>query len=119
MDEVTKNIEKEIEVLEDKFQSYRLQDQDKSFQKHSMLEHKEKVLLPFSFEIEEEYTVLENQFDSTQLKYYVVDQSMDQLSKAAECHEKHQTDHVFFDPIADYMERFYSPDILLYFHLED
>ena len=57
LDEVTKNIENGIEVLEDKFQPYRLQDQGQYFQKISMLEHKEKVLLPFSFEIEEEYIV--------------------------------------------------------------
>ena len=107
MDEVTKNIEEDIEVLEDKFH-YRLQDQYHYFQKLSMLEHKEKVLLPFSFEIEEEYTVFENQFeqqfDSTQLKSCVVEKSIYKFSKAAECHEKHQRDHVFFDPIANYMK---------------
>ena len=47
------------------------------------------------------------------------DQSMDELSKAAKCHEKHQTDHVFFDPIVEYMEEFYSPDFQFYFHFED
>ena len=53
------------------------------------------------------------------MKFYVVDENMDELSKAAECHEKHQIDHVFFDPIADYVERFYSLDFQLYFHYED
>ena len=56
VDEVAKN----IEVLEDQIQSYSLHDQDQSFQKLSMLEHKEKVLLPFSFKIEEEYIIFEN-----------------------------------------------------------
>ena len=60
VDEVAENIEKDIKVLEDKFQSYRLQYQYQSFQKLSMLEHKDKVLLPFSFENEQEYTVFEN-----------------------------------------------------------
>ena len=110
VDEVAKNIEKDIEVLEDQIQPYRLHDQDQYFQKLSMPENKERVLLHFSFEFEEEYIVFENQFEkqfeSTQLKSYVVDQSMDELSKVVEFHEKHQIDHVFFDPIVDYMERF-------------
>ena len=46
-----------------------------------MLEHKEKVLLPFSFEIEKEYIVLENQFDSTQLKSFIAKESINELSK--------------------------------------
>ena len=56
-----------------------------------MAEHKERVLLPFSFTIEEVYTVVEDQF--AQLESY----------------KNHQADHVFWDPIADYMEEFYSP----------
>ena len=49
----------------------------------------------------------------------MAEQSIHEFSKAAECHEKHQTDHVFFDPIADYMEDFYSLDFQLYFHYEE
>ena len=56
-----------------------------------MLEHKERVLLDLSFEIEEEYLVLENQFEnyfgSTQLKYYVSKESIYELSKTVECLE--------------------------------
>ena len=63
MDEVAKNIEKDIEVLQGQIQSYSLHDHDHSFQKLSMPEHKERVLLPFSFQIEEEYTIFENQFE--------------------------------------------------------
>ena len=88
-----------------------------------MVEYKERVLLPFSFEIEEEYIIFENQFEeqfeSTQPKPSIDCQSIGELSKAAEYHKKHQTDHVFFDPIAGYMERFYSLDFQLYFHYED
>ena len=73
LDEVAKNIEKYIEVLEDQIQSYSLHDQDQSFQKNLMLDHKEKVLLPFSFGIEEENLVFENQFDSTELKSCVAE----------------------------------------------
>ena len=49
VDEVAKNIEKYIEVLEDQIQCYSLHDQDQYFQKFLMPEHKEKVMLPFSF----------------------------------------------------------------------
>ena len=90
-----------------------------------MAEYKERVLLPLSFEIEEEYIVFDNQFEdqfeSTQLKPYVYDQSIGvgELSKATEYHKKHKTNHVFFDPIVGYMERFYSLDFQLYFHYED
>ena len=45
-----------------------------------MPEHKQRVLLPFSFEIEEEYPFFQNQFenefDSTQLKSYVAKESI-------------------------------------------
>ena len=53
LDEVAKNIEKDIEDLQGQIQSYSLHDHDHSFQKLSMAEHKERVFLPFSFEIEE------------------------------------------------------------------
>ena len=84
-----------------------------------MPEQKEGVLLPFFLEIEEEYTVFINQFESTQLKSYVVDQIMDELPKVAECHEKNEIYHVFFDPRVEYMEEFYSPYLQLYFHYEE
>ena len=63
LDEVAKNIEKDIEFLEDQIQSYSLHDQDQSFQMILMPEHKEGVLLPFFLEIEEECTIFENQFE--------------------------------------------------------
>ena len=44
---------------------------------------------------------------------------MDELSKAVECHEKHQTNHVFFDPIAEYMEELYTLVFQFHFHYED
>ena len=64
---------------------------DHSFQKFFMSEHKERMLVPFSFTIEELYTVVEDQFAQP------------------ESYKKNQADHVFWDPIADYMEEFYSP----------
>jgi len=91
LDEVAKNIEKDIEDLKGQIQSCSLHDHDHSFQKLSMAEHKERVLLPFSFVIEEEYTVIEDQFAQP------------------ESYENHQANHVFWDPIARYMEKFYSP----------
>ena len=119
MDEFSKNIEKDIEVLEDQIQSYSLHGQYESFQKFFMPKYKENVVLPFSFEIEEECLILENQFDSKQLKSYVAKESIYELSKTAECLDDYQTNYVFYDPIANYMEEFYSPDFQLYFHFED
>ena len=93
VDEVAKKIEKYIEVLEDQIQPYRLHDQDQSFQKLLMPENKERVLLLFSFEIEEEYIVFENQFeqqfDSTQLKSCVVEKRIYELSKTVEIGRAH------------------------------
>ena len=119
MDEVTKNIENDIGLLEYNFQYYRLQDQDQYFQKLSILEHKEKVLIPLSFEIEEEYPIFENQFDSTQMKYCMAKKSIYEFSTATECLGNYQTYYLFYDPIDDYMEEFYSLDFQLYFHYED
>ena len=102
LDEVAKIIEKDIECLKGQIQSYSLHDHDHSFQKLSMEEHRERVLLPFSFVIEEEYTVIE-----------------DQLVEVTGCYENHQTNHVFFDPIANYMEKIYCSGSQLYVHLEE
>lgn len=49
-DEYANKIEKDIEVLQVQIQSYSLQDHDHSFQNISMPEHKERMLLPISFE---------------------------------------------------------------------
>ena len=84
-----------------------------------MPEHKERVLLPFFFEIMEEYPIFENEFDSTQLKSCVAEKSIYELSKATKCLENNQTNYIFYDPIADYMEELYHPDFQLYFHYED
>jgi len=43
----------------------------------------------------------------------------DKLFEDIECYENHHTNHVFFDPIVDYMEKIYCLDFPLYFHLED
>ena len=91
LDEVAKDIEKDIEDLEGQIQSYSLHGHDHSFQKISIAAHKERVLLPFSFTIEEEFNDVEDQFVQP------------------ESYKKNQADHVFWDPIADYMEEFYSP----------
>ena len=56
-----------------------------------MAEHKKTMLVPYSFTMEELNTVFEDQFA--------------QLESSKEG----QADHVFWDPIADYMEEFYSP----------
>ena len=42
-----------------------------------------------------------------------------QFSEDIECYDDHQSNHVFFNPIADYMEKIYCSDFQLYFHLED
>lgn len=123
LDEVAKNIEKDIEGLQAHIQSYSIHDHDHSFQKLSMTEHKERVFLSFSFDIEEECTIFENQFEkqfeSTQLMSYLVDQSTYVWSKVLEFHEKFQTDYVFYGSITDYMEKIYYSDFQLCFHLED
>ena len=101
MDEVAKNIEKDIEVLEDQIQSYIFHGQYHSFEKCFMPKYKEKVVLPFYFDSEEECLVLENQFDSTQLKSYVANESIYELSKTVYFLEDYQTNYVFCDAIAD------------------
>ena len=45
LDEFVKNIEKDIEVLENQIQSYSLHGQDQSFEKFFMPKYKEKVVL--------------------------------------------------------------------------
>eukprot|EP00253_Pinus_taeda_P018568 PITA_18568 len=95
--EVAKDIEKDIEGLQGQIQSYSLHGHDHSFQKVSMSEHKERVFLPFSFTIEEEDTVLEDQFAQP------------------ESYKNHQADHVLWDPIVEYMEEFYSPVFKLFY----
>ena len=54
VDEVSKNHEKDIEVLEVKIQSHNIHDQDQSLQMIFMSEKKkERMLPPFSFEFQE------------------------------------------------------------------
>ena len=57
LDEFSKNIEKDIEVLEDQIQSYSFHCQDQSFESFFMPKYKGKVVLPFSFEFQEECLV--------------------------------------------------------------
>ena len=83
-----------------------------------MPKYKEKVMLPLSIEIEEEYLVFENEFDRIQLKCYVAKGSIYELSKTIECLENYQTNYVFYDPIADYIEELYIPTFQLFFHYE-
>ena len=59
---------------------------------------------------------LERQLDSISNKFGVAE---DQLFEDIECYENHQTNHVFFDPIADYMEKIYCLGFQLYVHLEE
>jgi hypothetical protein len=89
-DEFAKDIEKEIEGLEGQIQAYNFHDHDHYSQKFSMTERKETMLVPFSFTIEELNTVVEDQF--AQLESF----------------KERQAEHVFWDPIAHYMEEFYS-----------
>ena len=69
---------------------------------------------------EENYIVCgnhsEKQLDSISNKCCVAE---DQLFEDIECYENHQTNHVFFDPIADYMEKIYCSGFQLYVHLEE
>ena len=90
-DEFAKDIEKEIEGLEGQIQAYNFHDHDYYSQKFFMTERKETMLVPLSFTFEELNTVVEDQF--AQLESIV----------------EGQANHVFWDPIADYMEEFYSP----------
>ena len=90
-DEIAKDIEKEIEGLEGQIQAYNFHDHDYYSQKFPVTERKETMLVPLSFMIEELNTVVEDQF--AQLESF----------------KEGQADHVFWDPIADYMEEFYSP----------
>ncbi len=59
---------------------------------------------------------LERQLDSISNKFGVAE---DQLFEDIECYENHQTNHVFFYPIADYMEKIYCSGFQLYVHLEE
>ena len=43
----------------------------------------------------------------------------DQFLEVTECYEDHQDDNVFQDPIALYMEEFYSPVSQFFFYDED
>ena len=91
LDEVAEDIEKEIEGVEGQIQAYSFHNHDHYFQKFSMAERKETMLVPFFFTIEEMYTVVEDQ------------------SAQPESYKKNKADHVFWDPIADYMDEYYSP----------
>lgn len=62
LDEVAKDIEKDIEGLEGQIQAYSFHNHDHYFQKLSVTEHKERMLLPFSFTFEELNAVVEDQF---------------------------------------------------------
>ena len=77
LDEVAEDIEKEIEGLEGQIQAYSFHNHDHYFQKFSMAEHKETMLVPFSFTIEELNTVVEDHFAQPQ------------------SYKNHQADHVF------------------------
>ena len=57
-----------------------------------------------------------SKLDSTSKGSCVVE---NQLSKEIECYDDYQTNHVFFDPIADYMEKIYCSGFQLYVHLEE
>ena len=69
---------------------------------------------------EENYIVYgnhaERQLDSISKKFCVAE---NKFSEDIECYENHQTNHVFFDPIADYMEKIYCSGFQLYVHLEE
>ena len=43
----------------------------------------------------------------------------DQFLEVTEYYEDHQADHVFWDPIAEYIEEFYTPMFQFYFFYED
>ena len=69
---------------------------------------------------EENYIVCEHhserQLDSISNKFGV---AKDKLFEDIECYENQQTNHMFFDPIAEYMEKIYCSGFQLYFHLEE
>ena len=69
---------------------------------------------------EENYIVcgnhVEKQLDSISKESCVAE---NQLSKDIECYDDHQTNHVFFNPIVDYMEKIYYSGFQLYFHIEE
>jgi len=69
---------------------------------------------------EENYIVCrqhsEKQFDSISKEPCVVE---NQLSKDIECYDDHQHNHVFFDPISEYMDKLCTPVFHFHLHYED
>ena len=69
---------------------------------------------------EENYIVCghhaERQLDSTSKRSCVVE---NQLSEDLECYDDHQNNHVFFDPISEYMENLCTPVFHFHLHYED
>ena len=53
------------------------------------------------------------------MKSCVDEQNIYELSKVIECYEYHKKYHVFFHPIVEYMEDFFSPFFQFHFHYED
>ena len=69
---------------------------------------------------EENYIVYgnhsEKQLDSISKESCV---AKNQLSEDIECYDDHQTNHVFFDPIVEYMAKLCTPLFHFHLHYED
>ena len=80
---------------------------------------KEEIVIPFDLQIEEEYgyeldiVELESRFSlDEENEKDIQDQFVLESLKGI------SINYVFYDPIADYMKEFYSPNFQLFFHYE-
>ena len=123
MDEVAKNIEKDIEVLEDKIQPYMLHDQDHYFQNSLMPENKERVLLLFSFEFEENLQQIFQSFDHQEYDNHLKQQEeilenafynpQVQEKVDSSCHFLHQPTQMMITLMKKWVKIFLYPCILI------
>ena len=103
------------EVLEDSF--YNIQAKEKVVQFCDSLQQLTSMNDLYN---EEKYIVYghhaERQLDSTSKGSCVVE---NQLSEEVECYDDHQNNHVFFDPISEYMAKLCTPVFHFHLHYED
>ena len=113
-----KKLENEIELLDVQIGSYDFQD-PKQFLESLPPPKKEEIVIPFDLQIEEKYgyeldlVELESRFSlDEENEKDIQDQFVIKNLKGI------SINYVFYDPIADDMEEFYSPTFQLFFHYE-
>jgi hypothetical protein len=103
-------LEKDIEVLDAQIQSHSFNYQNQ-FLENLFLPKQEKEVLPFDIKIEE-YFENKDEFDNSQLNLWFdienTSKKFNHDDPVTKYFEDQQTDHVFIDPVADYMEGFFS-----------